>query len=173
MSKSDKIMPFDVAVILGANVLEGGVPSQALVRRIEHGIRLFKAGRVGHLLVTGGVVKAPPAEAEMMKRLAVDAGVPEAAITVEGQARNTLENAAYAAEILRDKGWAKIVIVTDRFHMIRALMTFRAFGVEARGSAPPVRQLSLAWPYMALRDVIALPIYRRRIKRWQDTSHRR
>ena len=57
----------DVAVVLGAGVWEGGVPSPVLRRRVSHGIELVKSGCAGWLILTGGVGRHPPSEAQVMQ----------------------------------------------------------------------------------------------------------
>ncbi|WP_300535496.1 ElyC/SanA/YdcF family protein, partial [uncultured Mameliella sp.] len=55
-----------VALVLGASVRPDGRPSPALTRRVAHAVALWQAGRVGTLVLSGGVRTHPPAEAEGM-----------------------------------------------------------------------------------------------------------
>ncbi len=118
----------DVIVILGA----GRGP--ALRRRVAHGARLFHAGRAEHLIVTGGGLDTPPTEAEVMRALALEHGVPAERIIVEDKATRTLENAVHTACIMADRGWVRALVVSDPFHLPRALFLFRRFGVTASGA---------------------------------------
>ena len=72
-----------------------------------------------------------------MRAMAVEFGVPEERIIVEGRAANTFENAVYSGRIIRDRGWRQVVVVTDSFHMPRALYFFRRLGLTVVGE--PVR----------------------------------
>src|SRR3990172_11669873 len=126
----------DVAVVLGAAVRAGGLPSASLARRVHHAARLVPEGVVTHLLLTGGIGKHPPSEAELMRRLAEDDGVPASRIVLEERATTTLESAAYCAPIIAARGWRQVLLVTDRYHLPRALIAFRSYGVHARGSVP-------------------------------------
>ena len=72
-----------------------------------------------------------------MRGLAVARGVPEDRIVVEVQAKNTFENALYTGLIMRERRWRRVVIVTDRFHMPRALYVYRRLGLRVSGD--PVR----------------------------------
>ncbi|MCH7693749.1 MAG: YdcF family protein [Proteobacteria bacterium] len=119
----------DVIVILGAGL------GPALRRRVAHGTRLFHAGRAGHLIVTGGAIGTRPTEAEAMRALALRHGVPEERIIVEDKATHTLENALYTARIMEDRGWARALVVSDPFHLPRALFLFRRLGIAASGAA--------------------------------------
>lgn len=132
--------PVDAVIVLGAPPLGPGVPGPALERRLEHGIAVFTAKGAAYLVPSGGVVGAPPAEAEIMRTLAVAQGVPEARILVEDRARNTFENALYTGLIMRERNWRRVVVVTDRFHMPRALYVYRRLGLEVSGDAVRARQ---------------------------------
>jgi uncharacterized SAM-binding protein YcdF (DUF218 family) len=152
----------DVAVVLGAAVLAGGQPSASLARRVRHAARLWRDGTVAYLLLTGGVGRHPPAEAEVMRRLAEREGVEPSRIVLEGHATTTLESAAYCAPIIATHGWRRVVLVTDRYHLPRALMAFRSRGVEVSGSAPPDGRGAMPrwqWAAMHVRELAALPWY--------------
>ncbi len=119
----------DVIVILGAGL------GPALRRRVAHGTRLFHAGKAEQVIVTGGAIGTRPTEAEAMRALALEHGVPEERIIVEDKATRTLENALYTARIMEDRGWARALVVSDPFHLPRALFLFRRFGIAASGAA--------------------------------------
>jgi uncharacterized SAM-binding protein YcdF (DUF218 family) len=127
----------DAVIVLGAAMAAPGVPGPALIRRLEHGVETFFSRKAGHLLVSGGVVGPPPAEAHMMRDMARARGVPEDCILVEDAARNTFENALYAGRILRCHGLADVIVVTDGFHLPRALYVFRRLGLQVSGEGVP------------------------------------
>jgi uncharacterized SAM-binding protein YcdF (DUF218 family) len=116
--------------------------------------------------VTGGLGKYPPAEACLMQQLALAAGVPEAHIVVEDRAASTFQSALYCARILRQHRWATALVVTDGYHLPRALLTFRSLGIWALGSAPPqgfsARRRWQRW-YARCREIPALAWYLVRI----------
>jgi uncharacterized SAM-binding protein YcdF (DUF218 family) len=120
----------EVAVVPGAAVKKGGVPGLALSGRIDRAVALFHAGEVQNILVSGGVGKHPPSEAEVMRDIAIEKGVPEERIFLETRSASTLENARECAEIIGRNSWKKVVLVTDRYHAPRARFLFRVFGVE-------------------------------------------
>ena len=130
-------MTTDAVVVLGAAMMSPGLPGPALRRRLEHGVAVFFARNAGHLLVSGGLVGPPPAEARMMRDLAIARGVPDSRIIVEDMARNTFENAVYAGRIIRERGWLRVVVVTDAFHLPRALYVFRRIGLQVMGDGVP------------------------------------
>lgn len=119
-------------------VLAGGVGqragrwrvSDASLRRLEHGAAEARR-RTLPLLISGGDGDGnpdSPAEASMM------AGHLDAArfadLWLETESHNTWANARYSAEILRQKGVSRVVLVTDREHMTRGMLCFQEQGIE-------------------------------------------
>ncbi|PYE84102.1 YdcF family protein [Pseudoroseicyclus aestuarii] len=154
-----------IALILGAAVWADG-PSPTLRRRTAQGAALWHAGRVRHIVPCGGLGRHPPAEAEVMRLLLIEAGVPESAITPEAASHTTQENIAFALPILARLGANRVILVTDAPHLPRALLTARRLGLAARGSAPPWRGASLrAQSRLALREVPAYAAYWWRLPR--------
>lgn len=155
-----------VALILGCAVWPGGEPSPTLRRRTLHAARLFLDGEVELLVPCGGVGRHPPAEAEAMRRLLVEAGVPDTAVHPEGQSRSTLENLLLARPILRRLGARRAVIVTDRTHAPRARLIARRLGIDASSSSPSLRGARLR-PMLrqALREAPAILVALWRLRR--------
>ena len=152
---------YDVIVVLGAAVWPGEQPSPALQRRILHAVDLLQRGYAAYLLVTGGVGKYPPAEAAVMQRLAVAHGIAPQHILCEDQATSTFTSALRCCDILQQRGWSRVLIVTDRYHLPRALFAFSICGLRPVGSAAPgkpARRLRQRW-YYYLREGLALPWY--------------
>jgi uncharacterized SAM-binding protein YcdF (DUF218 family) len=145
-------MGFEAEAIV---VLGCGVRSR-LVRRVECGVRLYHAGAAPLLLLSGGGRGAEP-EAAIMRRLALAAAVPDRALLVEPNSRNTWENARESAWLLRQRGLRRVVLVSDRPHLPRAALLFRLAGLEiaGRGGVPspsPVSELAAI-----VREIAALP----------------
>lgn len=154
---------FDTAVVLGARVRPDGGASPALARRVAHAVALHHAGLARRLLLTGGRTRGNVAEAEAMRDLALAAGVTETALLIEDQARNTVENALFALRLLRPPPMP-LLVVTDRFHLPRALLVFRRLGVIAVGSAPPPRSQWSHYRGLA-SEAAALPLTLWRLER--------
>src|SRR4051794_31223610 len=117
--------------MLGARVHAGGVPSGALVARVERTVELFREGRAPIILFSGGVGAHPPAEAEVACALAVSRGVPRGACVLETESRNTAENARRCLPILRTHGVERVWLVTDPFHCFRSRQHFWRLGIDA------------------------------------------
>jgi uncharacterized SAM-binding protein YcdF (DUF218 family) len=157
---------FDAIVVLGAAVGVGGGPSAALRRRVTEGVRRLEAGAAPVLLLSGGkgggTGGGRPAEAEVMRDLALAAGVAEERLVLETESRSTLENARCSARIMGARGWTKALVVTDAVHLPRALLAFRALGIDAKGAAVAggARDQPLwAWPYHLAREALAFLWY--------------
>lgn len=134
---------YDAIVVLGAALRQGGSASPTLVARVRHAAALLHAGAAEWLIVTGGARAGGPAEADVMAALARAAGVPEERVLVEDRAQNTFENARYSAAMMRARGWSRAIVVTDRYHLRRAVLAFRACGVNARGDASETSPVGL------------------------------
>ena len=140
----------DAIVVLGCG------SAARLARRVERGARLYRAGAAPLLLLSGGGRGSEP-EAEVMRRLALAAGVPEAALLLESGSRNTWENAQESAHLLRLRGLGRVVLVSDRAHLPRAALQFRLAGLDiaGRSGVPPP---SAFWELAAfIRELAALP----------------
>jgi len=120
------------------------------------GVGLYEAGAAPVLLLSGGGAGAVP-EAEIMRRLALDAGVPEAALLVEPGSRNTAENAREAARLLRAHGLRAVLLVSDRTHLPRAALLFRLEGIKIVGRAAPPAASPIVEIASILHELAALP----------------
>lgn len=148
-------------IVLGAAVGPDGAPSPVVIRRVERAVALMTAG-VGDVLVpSGGAIGGRPAEAEVMAALARRLGVPACRILTESKARNTRENARFSLALVAAHDLAEVVVVSDGWHLPRALMLFRRAapaGLRVRGCAAPVRAGRLGWWWAALREIPAIAV---------------
>ncbi|WP_421704906.1 YdcF family protein [Aliiroseovarius sp.] len=147
------------AIILGAAVWPGGVPSPTLRLRAERGARLYLDGQVGGIIASGGVGRHPPSEAEVIRDICVHLGVPANAIRLEDRSTSTARNLAFSQPLL-DNPAGPVVIVTDLYHLPRARLVAKRLGMRAVGAAPPLKGRS-PWRFlkMCLREVPALAWY--------------
>lgn len=145
-----------VEAVPQANVIVvlGGTTVPALAPRVEvevteafdrllHGMRLYRAGKAPHILLSGGTIPelsgSEQSEAEQLRLLARESGIPELALRLEVESRNTHENALYCARIMEAEGWKTALLVTSASHMPRAAGTFRAQGVDFVAAPTDVR----------------------------------
>lgn len=118
--------------MLGTQVLSGGRPSRTLEARVRHAARMYAEGEVDRLVVTGGLGKHPPTEAEVMARTLRAEGVPDGAVLTEDKAESTWDSARFVAEVLAGENIGRVLVVTDPLHCVRAVAAFERVGVVAR-----------------------------------------
>ena len=154
----DTATPSDALVVLGARVDADGSASSTLRARVEHAVALYRQGLAPKLVFSGGVGDFGDSEARVSERLAISLGVPESACLLEEASHSTAQNAAFTAALLRAHQLHRVIVVTDPYHLPRALRLFALEGVPATGSpvldAPRHRELTsrLWW---TLREVFA------------------
>lgn len=139
------------AIILGASVKADGMPSDALRDRLTVGIELYQTKKAEKLLVTGDDGGFHANEVDTMKKYLLDHGVPEEAITVDGKGYRTYESCKRAHDEFHIK---KAIVVTQRFHMGRALYLCDALGVESEGLTADLEPYIKAKFFWA-RDLVA------------------
>ncbi len=121
------------ALILGAGLRADGSPTVVLADRVRAGAELYRLGKVKALLLSGDGRSSPYySEPEAMRRLALRLGVPESALRVDPEGLRTLASCRRAREVF---GFTRLVVVTQRFHLDRALWLCDAAGIEAVGLA--------------------------------------
>ena len=119
------------AAVLGTQVLPGGKPSRTLDARVRHAARLYAAGRVERVMVTGGVGRHPPSEAEVMARILREEDVPGEAVLLEDEAESTWDSARLVAALAAGEGVSEVLVVTDPLHCVRTAAAFRRAGLIA------------------------------------------
>lgn len=90
---------------------------------------LYKAGKAPVIVASGGASEGARPEAELMREILAVMGVPGERIVLEGVSRDTRENALYSAQLLKQKGRERILLVTSAFHMRRAVALFERQGL--------------------------------------------
>jgi uncharacterized SAM-binding protein YcdF (DUF218 family) len=100
--------------------------------RFDRALALYLAGRVSVLVLSGGEPRYPGGfgEGELLRRVAVQRGVPNAAIIVIPDADNTAAEADALSEIAAAKHWKRVLLVTSAFHMPRAMRLARRCSAE-------------------------------------------
>jgi uncharacterized SAM-binding protein YcdF (DUF218 family) len=137
--------PADVLVVLGHPANADGSPSPAMREQVALAADLFRARLAPALLFTGGAVHNEHVEAQVMADLAVQQGVPAAAIATEMQARDTFENARYCGQIMQQHGWQNAIVVTTPYHVRRAGGIFRLAGIPHQMAWPAQSYQCASW----------------------------
>ncbi len=140
-----------VAVVFGAGV-RNGLPTPMLYDRVASAVDLYHAGVVDKLLMSGDNRYIDYNEPEVMRQTALKLGVPERDIVLDYAGRSTYETCYRAGAIF---GLSEAVLVTQRFHLDRALMTCNQLGVQAVGYVADRRTYSATRWWNTLREIPA------------------
>ena len=151
-----------VAIVLGAGLTRSGRPSPALADRLATAVELYRRGHVTKLLLTGDNRYVSYNEPEAMRRRALELGVPDEDLVLDYAGRRTYDSCYRARAIF---GLDRAVVVTQAFHLDRALYLCDSFGIEAIGVAADRRSYgrdSTSW--WSLREAAAL------VAAWLDVN---
>lgn len=118
------------AIVLGAGVYDGGALSPVLQDRVDAAIGLFRDGRVDSLLMSGDHGFRDYDEVNAMREYAVRHGVPNELIFLDHAGFNTYDSMMRARQVFRVD---TAVVVTNRFHLARAVFLARQAGIRAQG----------------------------------------
>jgi SanA protein len=140
-----------VAIVFGAGVQASGRLSPMLQDRMDTAIALYKAGKVRKLLVSGDNRFANYNEPGRMYDYAVARGVPARDVVRDYAGRRTYDTCYRAAAIF---GVTQAVLITQRFHLPRAIFTCENLGVDSIGLSAD-RRAYVSNPYYQLRDAVA------------------
>ncbi|KAA9345910.1 YdcF family protein [Adhaeribacter soli] len=130
---------YDAAIVLTGITLQDKSPHDRVyfekgADRILHALMLYRKGRFGKIIISGGsgsIRQQQASEADELRNVLLQAGVPDSSIIVENKSRNTRENALFTAEILKTKPeLQKLLLITSAFHMRRAAGCFEKAGLQ-------------------------------------------
>ena len=139
-----------VAIVFGAGLWRDGTPGLVLRDRVETAADLYFAGKVEKLLMSGDNRFVYYNEPEAMRQYALKLGVPDEAIVLDYAGRRTYDTCYRASAIF---GVKEAILVTQRFHLARALYTCNQLGVPAVGvAADHYRYRRSAMAYWQLRE---------------------
>ncbi|MFE9653644.1 vancomycin high temperature exclusion protein [Micromonospora sp. NPDC006431] len=138
-----------IALVLGTKVEADGSPSAFLTARLELAERLFTAGKVRAILVSGDNMNADYNEPEAMRRWLVDRGVPTGKVVLDFAGFDTYDSCARAKRIF---GVDRMTVVTQSFHLPRAVALCRHFGIEANGVGDDTVRPYSKWRIGSVRE---------------------
>nr|WP_144550021.1 YdcF family protein [Bacillus sp. X1(2014)] len=146
----------DYLIVLGARV-KGTVPSLAFASRINAAAEYLKRNKETIVIASGG--KGPGediSEAESIKRELVDQGISEDRIILEDQSTDTYENINFSKKLI-PKGDRLGLVVTNNFHLYRAVSIARDYGLTVQGL--PAETPWIAVPKSYSREYLAITKY--------------
>jgi len=126
----DRVEPQSVAIVFGAGVWDDGTPTPMLADRVQAGVDLYHRGKVEVLLMSGDNQSPDYNEVDAMRRYAEDRGVPREDIWIDRLGLSTYETCWRAKT---EFGIDRAVLVTQQYHLPRAIYTARQLGIDAVG----------------------------------------
>ena len=142
-----------VALVLGAQVNPDGTPSAFLAARLDLAKRLYDARLVEMIIVSGDHLAPEFDEPLAMRNYLIKTGLPAEKVIADPRGFDTYESCLRAKRIFN---LSQLIIVTQSYHVVRAVATCRALGVDATGVGDnSARQHTIAWWRGAIRDQVA------------------
>lgn len=126
-------IPSDAApaiLVLGCTVESDGTPSEAMIDRMAAGNRLFLDGHGKLLILSGGPGEGSVTESAAMKKLALEAGVPETNLLLDSAGINAADSVQYAAALPELKEDRRIIVVSHWYQLARIRMLGRQAGLQ-------------------------------------------
>ena len=125
-----ELADIDCILVLGCYVHDSGRPSDMLADRLRRGIELYQSGAAPKLLMSGDHGQKDYNEVKAMKLEAMEEGIPSEDIFMDHAGFSTYESIFRARDVFDAD---RIIIVTQEYHLYRALYVANALGVEAYG----------------------------------------
>lgn len=142
-----------VALVLGAQVYPSGQPSPFLAARLDIAQRLWQSGKIETIIVSGDFAAPEYDEPKAMRAYLIECGVPESAIIVDFAGFDTYDSAARSRYVF---GLSELIVVTQSYHLPRAIATFRSVGLNAWGVGDDsVRSRTRSWVKGSIREQLA------------------
>ncbi len=145
----DAVPKAEVALVLGASVSSGGVLSNVLKERADEAIALYRAGKVSKILVTGDNATLSHDEVDPVGKYMVAEGVPKSDIFLDHAGFDTYSSMYRARDVFNV---SSMIIVSQQFHLPRAVFIAHTLGIKAYGESASQRGLLL---YNSLREIPA------------------
>lgn len=160
MKEKSKILPIgdasdfhaDCIIVLGAGIRADGSPTWMLEDRIKIGDRLYQNNCAPKIIMSGDHGREEHDEVNTMKTYAINEGVPSEDIFMDHAGFETYDSLYRAKEIF---GAQKVIIVTQEYHLYRALYIADRLGLDARGVTADLRFYSKKMSYWKFREYLA------------------
>lgn len=149
-SNIEEIENIDCIIVLGAGIW-GDEPSPMLKDRLDVAIDLYKKGVAPKIIMSGDHGKENYDEVNIMKSYAINAGIPSEDIFMDHAGFSTYETIYRTKEIFKAK---KIIIVTQKYHLYRALYISKKLDIEAYGVGADPRKYS-GQVFREIREILA------------------
>ena len=126
----------DAILVLGHRLNPDNTPSDELKSRIDTAVALWKETNAPVIMPCGGITRdRTRSEAEVMREMLIERGVPAGIIRMEDKSRTTTENIVNAVKLLEKD--ARVALVTSEYHVEHSLLECERFGINAYGFPAP------------------------------------
>ena len=147
----------DCIIVLGCR-LYGTVPSPFLAGRLDEALRVYNQGLAPYIVVAGGQGPGEDiTEAEAMKRYLVERGVPADRVILEDKSTSTEENLRFSLQRMREHGLSSAIIVSNRYHLLRASIMAKKMGIESSCSGVFLSQYLSSEVRGLMRELAGVP----------------
>ena len=146
-----KLQDVDCILVLGCGVWDNGQPSHMLEDRLKRSLELYQSGTSEKILMSGDHGQTDYDEVNVMKSFVVDAGVPAENVFMDHAGFSTYESMYRAKEIFKVE---KMIIISQEYHLYRAIYIARRLGIEAYGVSSNYRNY-VGQSAMDTREVLA------------------
>ena len=147
-----KNLDADCIIVLGAGIRKDGSPTWILEDRIIVGDQLYKNGAASKIIMSGDHGRANHDEVNTMKDYAINENVPSEDIFMDLAGFETYDTMYRAKNVF---GAKKVVIVTQKYHLYRALYIAKKVGLDAYGVPCDLRKYSKKMTYWRFRECFA------------------
>ncbi len=118
------------AIVFGAGLRRDGTPTTVLADRVSTAAALYREGKVSKILMSGSIAGVHYNEPAAMRSLALDLGVPDQDILIDTGGNRSLSTCQRARQVF---GIDQALLISQRFHLPRALVICDAIGLSAEG----------------------------------------
>ena len=136
VEKATALQDVECIVVLGCAVRPDGTPSPMLAERLDRGVELYENGAAPKLLMSGDHGRVDYNEVGTMKQYAVSAGIPSEDVFMDHAGFSTYESLYRAKEVF---GAEKVIVVSQEYHLYRALYIAERMGLDACGVSADYR----------------------------------
>ncbi len=146
----DTVPARPVGLVLGAQVYRDGRPSPFLAARLDLALALFEQGKIAAIIVSGDHLAPEYDEPLAMQTYLIGRGVPAEKIVRDGGGLDTYDSCVRARRLFGVRG---VIVLTQSYHLPRAVATSRAVGLDAVGVGDEsVRSGSRSWRRGVIRE---------------------
>ncbi len=154
----------DAILVLGAKAYHGNSYNPCLVSRMTHAVDLYNTKYAPKILVSGGLDREDHVnEAETMKKIALDLGVPSNDIFLESSSTSTYENLLFSQKVVNSAHLNSVIIITEPFHVARTALVAKKLGLKFTVSPASNSPCWLPWKYLShyfLKEPFAVILYK-------------